>query len=255
MRAHCSAAATPPDAVDARSALDRRDGRAARTDDPDPRLRRAVHAADRAPPARNARLLRDPSVRRRRRLHPRVRAEGHHPVGRAEQRVPKATRRARRTRCGRWACRCSASATACRRWPRSSAARSRPGNVREFGYARGARARPLRAAARHRRIARNAEGHGLLDVWMSHGDKVTAMPPGFKLIGSSRRLRDRRAWPTRRATSTPCSSIRRSRTRSRAPRSSRASRTTSAAAATTGTCTTTSPKRSRDPRAGRRRAK
>ena len=22
----------------------------------------------------------------------------------------------------------------------------------------------------------NAEGHGLLDVWMSHGDKVTALP-------------------------------------------------------------------------------
>jgi GMP synthase (glutamine-hydrolysing) len=32
---------------------------------------------------------------------------------------------------------------------------------------------------------RSAEGHGLLDVWMSHGDKVTAMPPGFTLIGSS----------------------------------------------------------------------
>ena len=31
----------------------------------------------------------------------------------------------------------------------------------------------------------NAEGHGLLDVWMSHGDKVTALPPGFTLIGSS----------------------------------------------------------------------
>jgi len=31
----------------------------------------------------------------------------------------------------------------------------------------------------------NAEGHGLLDVWMSHGDKVMALPEGFKLIGSS----------------------------------------------------------------------
>jgi GMP synthase (glutamine-hydrolysing) len=31
----------------------------------------------------------------------------------------------------------------------------------------------------------NAEGHGLLDVWMSHGDKVTKLPPGFRLIGSS----------------------------------------------------------------------
>ncbi len=31
----------------------------------------------------------------------------------------------------------------------------------------------------------NAQGHGLLDVWMSHGDKVAALPPGFKLAGSS----------------------------------------------------------------------
>jgi GMP synthase (glutamine-hydrolysing) len=29
------------------------------------------------------------------------------------------------------------------------------------------------------------EGHGLLEVWMSHGDKVTAMPPGFKLMAST----------------------------------------------------------------------
>ena len=31
----------------------------------------------------------------------------------------------------------------------------------------------------------NTEGHGLLDVWMSHGDKVTALPPGFKLMAST----------------------------------------------------------------------
>ena len=31
----------------------------------------------------------------------------------------------------------------------------------------------------------NSEGHGLLDVWMSHGDKVTALPPGFKVIASN----------------------------------------------------------------------
>jgi GMP synthase (glutamine-hydrolysing) len=24
---------------------------------------------------------------------------------------------------------------------------------------------------------RSPEGHGLLDVWMSHGDKVTELPP------------------------------------------------------------------------------
>ena len=32
---------------------------------------------------------------------------------------------------------------------------------------------------------RNAEGHGLLDVWMSHGDKVIELPRGFVLAGSS----------------------------------------------------------------------
>ena len=31
----------------------------------------------------------------------------------------------------------------------------------------------------------NTEGHGLLDVWMSHGDKVTALPPNFKLMAST----------------------------------------------------------------------
>ena len=32
---------------------------------------------------------------------------------------------------------------------------------------------------------RNEQGHGLLEVWMSHGDKVTALPPGFKLMAST----------------------------------------------------------------------
>jgi GMP synthase (glutamine-hydrolysing) len=32
---------------------------------------------------------------------------------------------------------------------------------------------------------RDAQGHRLLDVWMSHGDRVVAVPPGFKIIGSS----------------------------------------------------------------------
>ena len=30
-----------------------------------------------------------------------------------------------------------------------------------------------------------AQGHGMLKVWMSHGDKVTALPPGFKLMAST----------------------------------------------------------------------
>ena len=29
------------------------------------------------------------------------------------------------------------------------------------------------------------EGHGMLNVWMSHGDKVTQLPPGFKLMAST----------------------------------------------------------------------
>ena len=64
------------------------------------------------------------------------------------------------------------------------------GQVREFGYARGSRARPLGAVPRHPG-PRQCEGHGLLDVWMSHGDKVTALPPGFKLIGIVGVLRHR----------------------------------------------------------------
>jgi len=31
----------------------------------------------------------------------------------------------------------------------------------------------------------NEAGHGLLDVWMSHGDKVIALPPGFRLMAST----------------------------------------------------------------------
>ncbi|MFO1305299.1 MAG: glutamine-hydrolyzing GMP synthase [Burkholderiales bacterium] len=58
------------------------------------------------------------------------------------------------------------------------------GRVREFGYAE-VRARGHSALFRDLQDRANAEGHGLLDVWMSHGDKVTALPPGFKLIGSS----------------------------------------------------------------------
>jgi len=58
------------------------------------------------------------------------------------------------------------------------------GTVREFGYAE-VRARGHSALLRDLEDRRNAEGHGLLDVWMSHGDKVTALPPGFRLIGSS----------------------------------------------------------------------
>ncbi len=57
-------------------------------------------------------------------------------------------------------------------------------NHREFGYAQ-IRARGhsnlLRAIEDHT----TSEGYGLLDVWMSHGDRVTALPENFKVIASS----------------------------------------------------------------------
>lgn len=55
---------------------------------------------------------------------------------------------------------------------------------REFGYAR-VRARGHSTLLRDIQDATNDAGHGLLDVWMSHGDHVTDLPPGFKLIAST----------------------------------------------------------------------
>ncbi len=60
-----------------------------------------------------------------------------------------------------------------------------PGTVREFGYAE-VRAHGHTALLKGLQDRATAEGHGLLDVWMSHGDKVSALPPGFKLAGSSK---------------------------------------------------------------------
>ena len=55
---------------------------------------------------------------------------------------------------------------------------------REFGYAE------LRARGHTKLLDgiqdfATAEGHGMLKVWMSHGDKVTALPPGFALMAST----------------------------------------------------------------------
>jgi len=58
------------------------------------------------------------------------------------------------------------------------------GKIREFGYAE-VRARGHSALLRDLQDRTNAEGHGLLDVWMSHGDKVDELPAGFKVIASS----------------------------------------------------------------------
>jgi GMP synthase (glutamine-hydrolysing) len=59
-----------------------------------------------------------------------------------------------------------------------------PCSHREFGYAQ------VRAHGHSRLLSdiedhATPEGYGLLDVWMSHGDQVTALPPGFKLIAST----------------------------------------------------------------------
>ncbi len=58
------------------------------------------------------------------------------------------------------------------------------GLVREFGYAE-VRARGHSKLFNGVQDRSNSEGHGLLDVWMSHGDKVTELPPGFKVIASN----------------------------------------------------------------------
>lgn len=55
---------------------------------------------------------------------------------------------------------------------------------REFGYAQ-IRARGHSNLLRDIEDHTTPEGYGLLDVWMSHGDHVTKLPDGFKLIAST----------------------------------------------------------------------
>ena len=54
----------------------------------------------------------------------------------------------------------------------------------EFGYA-SVRARGHTELLRDIQDHVTAEGHGMLDVWMSHGDRVAELPPGFKLMAST----------------------------------------------------------------------
>ncbi len=58
------------------------------------------------------------------------------------------------------------------------------GHNREFGYAE-VRARGHTALLKDIADFTTPEGHGMLKVWMSHGDKVTELPPGFKLMAST----------------------------------------------------------------------
>ena len=59
-----------------------------------------------------------------------------------------------------------------------------PSEKREFGHA-DVRAHGHTALLRDIQDYATAMGHGMLQVWMSHGDKVTEMPSGFKLMAST----------------------------------------------------------------------
>lgn len=55
---------------------------------------------------------------------------------------------------------------------------------REFGYAE-VRAHGHTNLLKDIQDFATPEGHGMLKVWMSHGDKVAELPPGFKLMAST----------------------------------------------------------------------
>ena len=57
-------------------------------------------------------------------------------------------------------------------------------DVREFGYAQIKVENPCALLA-DAKDQTNDQGDALLDVWMSHGDKVTAIPEGFELMAST----------------------------------------------------------------------
>lgn len=55
---------------------------------------------------------------------------------------------------------------------------------REYGYAQ-VRARGHSKLLKDIEDNRSPEGYGLLDVWMSHGDRVSALPAGFSVIAET----------------------------------------------------------------------
>lgn len=58
------------------------------------------------------------------------------------------------------------------------------GHTREFGYAE-VRAHGHTTLLKDIADFTTSEGHGMLKVWMSHGDKVTELPAGFKVMAST----------------------------------------------------------------------
>lgn len=57
-------------------------------------------------------------------------------------------------------------------------------NIREFGYAQ-VKVEARSAIFEDIKDHVDADGSSLLDVWMSHGDKVTKMPAGFSILAST----------------------------------------------------------------------
>ncbi len=57
-------------------------------------------------------------------------------------------------------------------------------NIREFGYAQ-VKVESHSAIFEDIKDHVDSEGNSLLDVWMSHGDKVTKMPAGFSILAST----------------------------------------------------------------------
>jgi len=58
------------------------------------------------------------------------------------------------------------------------------GKAREFGYSE-VRAHGHTNLLKGIQDFSTSEGHGILKVWMSHGDSVTTLPPAFKLMAST----------------------------------------------------------------------
>ena len=79
--------------------------------------------------------------------------------------------------CSNSAFRCSASVTACRPWRSNSAARC----CRAITRVRLCRSHCHRTQKLFDGLfdRRDAQGRAVLDVWMSHGDRVVSLPPGF----------------------------------------------------------------------------
>ncbi|HEB96939.1 MAG TPA: glutamine-hydrolyzing GMP synthase [Sedimenticola thiotaurini] len=59
-----------------------------------------------------------------------------------------------------------------------------PSSAHEYGYAQ-VRARGHSQLLRDIEDHTSPEGYGLLDVWMSHGDRVEELPPGFHVIAET----------------------------------------------------------------------